>query len=227
MSGASGRRFLLMLCGLAAVTAGGCADLDFLPSWVPFQGPASDTLPGVVSPRERIEGLRKLSDTAGSVTPDERHAGRSNWRPDPHGERPADPPGNHPHAGQVSGPCGRRHPEGGAERPRRPGPRGGVRGMGTTRRRPSGGAAGRGVAERRRRRRAAGGGQGAGRNEESRGTAAAGRGPERLRPGHAVSGRPGPQEGHRQGPGQRRRALAAVRQGRAARAAPVAGRAHP
>lgn len=71
MSGASGRRFLLVLCGLAAVIASGCADFD-LPSWVPFQGPASDTLPNVVTPRERIEGLRKLSDTAGSVSSDER-----------------------------------------------------------------------------------------------------------------------------------------------------------
>jgi hypothetical protein len=72
MSGAGSRRFLLMLCGLAAVTAAGCADLDFLPSWVPFQGPASDKLPGVVTSRERIANLRKLSDAAGSVTPDER-----------------------------------------------------------------------------------------------------------------------------------------------------------
>jgi HEAT repeat protein len=61
-----------MLCGLAAMTAGGCADLDFLPSWVPFQGPASDTLPNVKTPRERIEELKKLSDTADSVSADER-----------------------------------------------------------------------------------------------------------------------------------------------------------
>ncbi len=61
-----------MLCGLAAMTAGGCADLDFLPSWVPFQGPASDTMPGVVSPRERIEQLKKLSETAASATPAQR-----------------------------------------------------------------------------------------------------------------------------------------------------------
>jgi HEAT repeat protein len=72
MSSASGRRFLLMLCGLAAVTAAGCADVDFLPSWMPFQGPASDKLPGVVTPRERIEKLRAMSDTAGSVSSDER-----------------------------------------------------------------------------------------------------------------------------------------------------------
>ena len=61
-----------MLCGLAAMTAGGCADLDFLPSWVPFQGPASDTMPGVVPPRERIEQLKKLSVAAASATPSQR-----------------------------------------------------------------------------------------------------------------------------------------------------------
>jgi HEAT repeat protein len=61
-----------MLCGLAAVTAAGCADMDFLPTWVPFQGPASDPLPGVVTPRQRIEELRKLSDAAASASPAER-----------------------------------------------------------------------------------------------------------------------------------------------------------
>jgi HEAT repeat protein len=71
MIGASGRRILLMLCGLAAMTASGCADFDF-PSWVPFQGPASDTMPGVVPPRERIEQLKKLSEAAAAATPAER-----------------------------------------------------------------------------------------------------------------------------------------------------------
>jgi HEAT repeat protein len=72
MSGAGGRRFLLLLCGLAAVTAAGCAELDFLPSWVPFQGPASDQLPGVVTPAERISELRKLSETAAGRSADEK-----------------------------------------------------------------------------------------------------------------------------------------------------------
>lgn len=72
MSGAGGRRVLLMLCGLVAVTAAGCADMDFLPTWVPFQGPTSDPLPGVVTPRQRIEELRKLSDAAASASPAER-----------------------------------------------------------------------------------------------------------------------------------------------------------
>lgn len=71
MIGASGRKIGLMLCGLTAMLAGGCADLD-LPSWVPFQGPASDTMPGVVAPRERIEHLRKLSESAASATPAQR-----------------------------------------------------------------------------------------------------------------------------------------------------------
>ena len=60
-----------MLCGLAAMTAAGCSDFEF-PSWVPFQGPASDTMPGVVSPRERVEQLKKLSETAATATPAQR-----------------------------------------------------------------------------------------------------------------------------------------------------------
>lgn len=53
-----------MLSVVAVIAmASGCADLD-LPSWVPFQGPASDTVPGVTPPRERIERLRKLSESA-------------------------------------------------------------------------------------------------------------------------------------------------------------------
>ncbi len=72
MSGAGGRRLLLVLCGLATVAAAGCAELDFLPSWVPFQGPASDVLPGVVTPAQRISELQKLSETAAGKTADEK-----------------------------------------------------------------------------------------------------------------------------------------------------------
>jgi HEAT repeat protein len=71
MIGANGRRFLLILCGLAAMTAGGCADFEF-PSWVPFQGPASDEMPGVVPPRERIEKLKKLQEASAAAMPAER-----------------------------------------------------------------------------------------------------------------------------------------------------------
>jgi HEAT repeat protein len=53
------------------MTMAGCADLD-LPSWVPFQGQASDKLPGVVTPAERIAELRKLSDAAAQCSPEER-----------------------------------------------------------------------------------------------------------------------------------------------------------
>ena len=45
MIGASGQRIFLLLCGLAALTVAGCADME-LPSWVPFQGPASDKIAG-------------------------------------------------------------------------------------------------------------------------------------------------------------------------------------
>lgn len=71
MSGASSRRILLMLCGMAALASAGCADLD-LPSWVPFQGPSSDTLPGVVAPRERIEQLKVLAKASADASPEQR-----------------------------------------------------------------------------------------------------------------------------------------------------------
>ena len=56
---------------LAALAMAGCSDIE-LPSWVPFQGPASDPLPGVVTPGERITELRKLSDTAAAKSPEEK-----------------------------------------------------------------------------------------------------------------------------------------------------------
>jgi HEAT repeat protein len=72
MIGASTRRFLLMFCGLASLTMGGCADIE-LPYWVPFQGPPSDEMPGVVSPRDRIEKLKKLSEASATATPEQRN----------------------------------------------------------------------------------------------------------------------------------------------------------
>ena len=72
MSAASGRRMLLLLCGLMAATVAGCADLDILPTWFPFQGPTSDTLPGVVTPAQRIAELRKLSEASVSATAEEK-----------------------------------------------------------------------------------------------------------------------------------------------------------
>jgi HEAT repeat protein len=72
MSGVSGQRILLLLGGMIAATMVGCADLDILPSWVPFQGPASDQVPGVVTPAQRIAELRQLSEKAAASDADER-----------------------------------------------------------------------------------------------------------------------------------------------------------
>lgn len=71
MIGASRRRILLFLCGMASLAVCGCADIE-LPYWVPFQGPPSDQMPGVVPPRERVEKLKKLSEAASAATPEER-----------------------------------------------------------------------------------------------------------------------------------------------------------
>ena len=62
----------MLLCGLVAATAAGCADLDILPTWFPFQGPGSDTLPGVVTPAQRIAELKKLSEASVSATAEEK-----------------------------------------------------------------------------------------------------------------------------------------------------------
>ena len=72
MTGTGGKRVWIVLCGLAAVTAAGCAEMDFLPSWMPFQEPASDQMAGVVSPAVRIAELRELSAKAAKCSPEER-----------------------------------------------------------------------------------------------------------------------------------------------------------
>jgi HEAT repeat protein len=56
---------IAMFCGATIAAAVGCADLDFLPYWMPFQPPPSDKVEGVVTPAERIAELRKLADNAG------------------------------------------------------------------------------------------------------------------------------------------------------------------
>ena len=71
MSGASGRWILFLLFGWVGMTVCGCADVD-VPSWVPFQGPVADALPGVVTPAERIAELRKLADEAGGKSAEEK-----------------------------------------------------------------------------------------------------------------------------------------------------------
>ncbi|MCE5303895.1 MAG: HEAT repeat domain-containing protein [Planctomycetaceae bacterium] len=59
------------LGGMVLLTAG-CADLDIFPAWMPFQGPVSDTMPGVVPPGERIVKIQKLSAEAGSASPEQK-----------------------------------------------------------------------------------------------------------------------------------------------------------
>ncbi len=62
----------ILFCSLAVVMASGCADLDILPTWVPFQGPVSDVLPGVKTPAERIAELKKLGEASASASADEK-----------------------------------------------------------------------------------------------------------------------------------------------------------
>ena len=72
MTDTGGKRVWIVLCGLAAMTAAGCAEMNILPSWMPFQEPASDQMAGVVSPAKRIAELRELSAKAAKYSPDER-----------------------------------------------------------------------------------------------------------------------------------------------------------
>jgi len=44
-----------------------------MPTWVPFQGPRSDTVPGVVTPAEKITQLKKLSSEAAKSDPQTKH----------------------------------------------------------------------------------------------------------------------------------------------------------
>jgi HEAT repeat protein len=64
------RRIVLVALGLLTIVPTGCADM---PAWVPFQGPRSDVLPGVVTPAEKISQLRKLSDDAGKSDQPTKH----------------------------------------------------------------------------------------------------------------------------------------------------------
>jgi hypothetical protein len=65
---------LLILCSIAALGSGGCADMDILPTWVPFQGTISDTLPGVVTPAQRIAELHKWQAEAAKASPQQKQS---------------------------------------------------------------------------------------------------------------------------------------------------------
>jgi HEAT repeat protein len=60
---------LLTLSSWVVFWTAGC---DTMPTWIPFQGPISDTLPGVVTPAERIAGLRKLLEDAPKATSEQK-----------------------------------------------------------------------------------------------------------------------------------------------------------
>jgi HEAT repeat protein len=63
---------IFFLCLAAMLAFSGCADLGELPTWVPFQGPISDTLPGVTTPAQRMARLQKLADTTAWQRPEQK-----------------------------------------------------------------------------------------------------------------------------------------------------------
>jgi HEAT repeat protein len=64
-----GRRILILLA--TAVILPGCADL---PTWVPFNGPVSDEIPGLVTPARKIKQLQRLAMEGPGSTPQEQRS---------------------------------------------------------------------------------------------------------------------------------------------------------
>ncbi|MBN1394593.1 MAG: HEAT repeat domain-containing protein [Pirellulales bacterium] len=64
-----GRRFWIVPFCLAALASLGC---EMMPTWMPFQEPASDQMEGVVPPAERIAALHELTAEAAKSSPEKR-----------------------------------------------------------------------------------------------------------------------------------------------------------
>jgi HEAT repeat protein len=62
------RRFASIIGGLAAIFfLAGC---EILPNWVPFQGKTTDTIPGLVTPAQKMAQLKKLRLDAPETSPE-------------------------------------------------------------------------------------------------------------------------------------------------------------
>ena len=70
MNASVGRQLLVLILGVTASLLSGCADL---PAWVPFQGPRTDEVPGVVTPAAKITQLKKLSAEAAKTDAQAKH----------------------------------------------------------------------------------------------------------------------------------------------------------
>ncbi|MEE8451667.1 MAG: HEAT repeat domain-containing protein [Thermoguttaceae bacterium] len=68
MDDAHAKRILARsLCALTVMLAG-CAETNFLPSWVPFQGEPPSSVPGIATPKQRIEQIREMGKEANGAT---------------------------------------------------------------------------------------------------------------------------------------------------------------
>jgi hypothetical protein len=63
---AQGRRFLSIVGGLAVMLLSGC---EILPPWIPFQGQTTDTIPGLVTPAQKMTQLKQLRLDAPESSP--------------------------------------------------------------------------------------------------------------------------------------------------------------
>lgn len=72
MDDAHAKRILAWsLCALM-VMATGCANTNFLPSWVPFQGEPPSSVPGIAAPKQRIEEIREMGQQANGATAEQK-----------------------------------------------------------------------------------------------------------------------------------------------------------
>src|SRR3972149_12138318 len=70
MNNSAGRQYRMMMYGFLALLLSGCAEM---PTWVPFQGPPSDNLPGVITPSQKLTQLKKLASKAAESNPATKH----------------------------------------------------------------------------------------------------------------------------------------------------------
>jgi HEAT repeat protein len=70
MNDATGRRIRTIVLGFFGLSLAGCADM---PAWVPFQGPRTDHVQGVITPAEKVAQLKKLASEAAKSDQQTRH----------------------------------------------------------------------------------------------------------------------------------------------------------
>ena len=74
MDDAHAKRILAWSLFTLMVAATGCAETDLAPSWIPFQGESPSSVPGIATPKQRIEQIRSVGKEANGATADRKQA---------------------------------------------------------------------------------------------------------------------------------------------------------